>query len=103
MSFRWQFAIVLVHFDLMGCFRLVFRFESFFCLFLCLVTHTTAPSCSLQCCRFLTSWSFVVIGTSSLRSAVVFSGGSLCEIRLTVIVITFEDMLMFSCSPFRLY
>ena len=67
------------------------------------MTHSTAPSCSLQCHRFLASWSSVVIGTSSLRRAVVFSGGSLCEIRLTVIVITFEDMLMFSCLLFMLY
>ena len=47
----------------------------------------------------------MLIGTSSLRSAVVFSGGSLFEIRLTVmpILILFEDMLMFSCSMSGLY
>ena len=67
------------------------------------MTHATAPSCSLQCHRFLASWISVVIGISSLRRAVVFSGGSLCEIMLTVILIMFEDMLMFSCSLFRLY
>ena len=46
-----------------------------------------------------------MIGTSSLSSAVVFSGGSLFEIRLTVmpILVVFEDMLMFSCSFFLLY
>ena len=44
-----------------------------------------------------------MIGTSSLSSAVVFSGGSLFEIRLTVIVIEFEDMMMCSCSMFQLY
>ena len=47
----------------------------------------------------------MVIGTSSLRRAVVFFGGSLPEIRLTVmpILIIFEDMLMFSCALSRLY
>ena len=45
----------------------------------------------------------MLIGTSSLRSAVVFSGGSLFEIMLTVMLIVFEDMLMFSCLLFPLY
>ena len=46
-----------------------------------------------------------MIGTSSLRSAVVSCGGSLFEIRLTVmpILVVFEDMLMFSCSLSGLY
>ena len=67
------------------------------------MTHSTALNCHLQCCRFLASWGCVSIGTSSLRRAVVFSGGSLCEIMLTVMLIMFEDMLMFSCEPFLLY
>ena len=82
-----------------------FSVKEYLGLYSCLVTHTTAPSCSLQCRRFLASWSSVVIGTSSLRRAVVFFGGSLSEIRLTVmpILIVFEAMLMFSCLLLRLY
>ena len=47
----------------------------------------------------------MVIGTSSLRSAVVSLGGSLLEAKLAImwILISFEDMLMFSCSLSRVY
>ena len=45
----------------------------------------------------------MVIGTSSLRRVVVFSGGSVCEIMLTLMLILFEDMLIFFCALFVLY
>ena len=42
----------------------------------------------------------MLIGTSSLSSAVVSRGGSLFESKLTVIVIVFEDMMVYSVDSF---
>ena len=45
----------------------------------------------------------MLLGTSSLSSAVVSRGGSLFESKLTVIVIVFEDMVVCSCYVCPLY